>query len=434
MTAWQPYKPNEAAPWNARRVVHLHRRTVFGPTWNEVQRDLADSPENAVNRILDGECRAAGVPSDFETLSELIGNSATTSRNADRIKAWWIYRCLLSPDPLRERLTLMWHSHFATSNLKVGNLQQMMAQNDTLRRHSRDSFRDLLKAMLQDPALLIWLDAPGNRKGYPNENLARELMELFTLGIGHYSEDDVKQAARALTGLTVHNGAFRLHVSRHDAEAKTVLGQTDNIDADQLTEILLKHPATAQRLAWRLTQEFFGEGVVGEAELAELVQQLQKSNLNIGTAVETILHSELFFSEANIRSRVCDPLSFLIAPLRAFEMCQRPPSTLLLANWLQRMGLDLFYPPNVGGWDGGRTWLNTRTVIARANYAAAAVHGELSQPAALRDLKTLAAKHGSKSYAQFVETLFAFDPGTVPTKTETETFVNLMSQPTAHLH
>lgn len=441
MTEWQTYQPTDSCPWRMNRAVHLHRRTVFGPTWNEIQRDIADHPHAAVDRIIHGECRSNGVPDDYAVLADLISNSAAQSQNSERVKAAWIFRCLFSPDPLRERLTLMWHNHFATSNLKVANLHHMTTQNATLRQHAKGQFKDLLKSLLRDPALLLWLDASANRRGHPNENLARELMELFTLGIGHYGEDDVKQAARALTGLTVHHDEFRFLESRHDAGSKTILGTTAEFDADQLCHLLLEHPATARRIAWRLTREFFGEGVVSDRAMSQLSQQLQESHLNIGQAVETMLHSELFFSDANMGSRICDPMSFLIAPLRALEMFEPPPSTLLLTDWLQRMGLDLFYPPNVGGWEGGRTWLTTRTVIARANYAAAVVDGKLHRPVTVPNLKSIAAAYGQTSFTRFVAPLFACVPITDATSTdgsslsdEGQLFIHMMTQPTAHLH
>lgn len=427
-------------PWNARRVVHLHRRTVFGPTWNEVQRDLADTPEVAIGRVLSGNCRADGVVSDFEAMAELIGNSAVESGNADRVKAWWIYRCLFCSNPLQERLTAMWHNHFATSNLKVNSLRQMMVQNQTLRKHASGSFAVLVKAMLRDPALLVWLDAPANRKGHPNENLARELMELFTLGVGHYSENDVMQVARVLTGITVQDDAYKFQASRHDEQPKTIFGTTANFDVDQLTDILLKNPATAKRLAWRLISEFFGESVVSDAARDELVQQLIDTGLDIAAALKTILHSQLFFSDANIASRVSDPLSFVLAPVRAFEMFAVPPSTLLLATWLKRMGLDLFYPSNVGGWAGGRSWLNTRTVIARTNFIAGVVKGELSRPVLTPDLKTLVARHDPPSFNEFMGTLFACNTNggnSMVDSTlgpEAASVVNLMSHANAYLH
>ena len=159
---------------------------------------------------------------------------------------------LCGPDPLTERLTLMWHNHFATSNLKVNDLGLMRRQNETLRSLNRAPFSRLLHAMVRDPALLIWLDAPDNTKVHPNENLGRELMEFFTLGVGHYTEDDVKQSARALTGWRMVGDEVRFIPSRHDPGNKTILGHTAAFDADALVRALLDNPATSRRLAWRL--------------------------------------------------------------------------------------------------------------------------------------------------------------------------------------
>ncbi|MCA9052931.1 MAG: DUF1800 domain-containing protein [Planctomycetaceae bacterium] len=393
MTHWLPYAATDAAPWNARRVVHLHRRTVFGAAWDEVQRDLADGPEEAVARVLTGECRAGGTAEDFEHLAGIIGAAAVESGSAERLKAWWIYRVLFSAHPLEERLTLMWHNHFATSNLKVESLRLMRQQNDTLRRHALAPFGDLLKEMSHDPALLLWLDAPSNKAGQPNENLARELMELFTLGIGNYTEGDVKEVARALTGWTVKQDQFREQASTHDVAEKSVLGRTGPWNGEDVVRILVEHPATAGRLAWRLTREFCGEGVAPETALKELAAGLRDHNLDVRWGVETILRSELFFSDANVGSRVADPMSFLVAPLRVLECWRDPPSTLVLAEWLSRMGLDLFYPPNVGGWNGGRNWLSTRAIIARANYAASLAEGRLSTPTSPPPIAEVVAQH-----------------------------------------
>ena len=172
MSSWSPYKPNDAAPWDLERVVHLHRRTAFAATWKEIERDLHDGPEAAVTRLIEGQARLEGVPEGFEALSAIIGQAAVDSGSAERLKAWWLYRCLFSPHPLQERLTLMWHNHFATSNLKVDDLRLMKRQNDVLRQHAFSHFGDLLTAAVCDPALLKWLDAPSNRKEHPNENLA----------------------------------------------------------------------------------------------------------------------------------------------------------------------------------------------------------------------------------------------------------------------
>src|SRR5262245_10151350 len=397
MSAWSPYQSTSDAPWNLQRVVHLHRRAAFAATWPEIQRDLAGKPEEAVSRLLDGKSRLEGVPQSFDSLSALIGQAAADSGSPERLKAWWLYRCLFTPHPLQERLTLMWHNHFATSNLKVDDLKLMKRQNESLRRLALAPFGELLGSLAHDPALLNWLDAPQNRKGHPNENLARELMELFTLGIGHYTEPDVKQAARALTGWTVRQGEFRDLAAVHDDGEKEILGHAGKHSGDDLIRILLNQPATSRRLAWRLTGEFFGEGVVSAADLDELAQQLRENNLDIRRAVETILRSQVFFSSPNIGTRIADPVSFLMGPLRALECWREAPSTLVLVEWLSRMGQDLFYPPNVGGWPGGRAWLSTRTTIARANCMAALIAGNLHTPARPLQIDALAARHCEKS-------------------------------------
>src|SRR5579863_7719688 len=306
MSSWTPYKPNDATPWNIQRVVRLHWRAAFAATWKEIERDLHDGPDVAVARLLDGMARLEGVPDGFESLAAIIGQAAVDSGSAERLKAWWLYRCLFSPHPLQERLTLMWHNHFATSNLKVDDLRLMKRQNDLLRQHAFSPFGDLLMAAIHDPALLKWLDAPANRKEHPNENLARELLELFTLGIGHYTEDDVKQAARALTGWTVRQGEFVDQSAAHDDGEKTILGRTGNWNGTDLLKILLEQPATSKRLAWRLCSEFCGEHVANEKAMDELAAGLREHDLDIRWGVETILRSELFFAGPNLGSRVRD--------------------------------------------------------------------------------------------------------------------------------
>ncbi len=372
---WARYEPGPEAPWDLRRVVHLHRRAGFAATWEELQRDLKDGPDASIDRLLNGTSYARGVPDDFESIATLLADAAVAANDPARLKAWWVYRMLFGPDPLGERLTLLWHNHFATSNLKVDDLAAMRRQNDLFRKHARAPFGTLLGTTVRDPALLVWLDAPANRKGHPNENLARELMELFTLGIGHYTENDVKEAARALTGWTVADGAFRNVDARHDDESKSILGGRGRLNGNDLVALLLDHPATADRLAGRLCGLFFGENAIADDAIAVLAADLRAHKLDIGRAVATILRSRAFFAAANGHSQVVDPVAFVIAPVRALELLDPPPSTLVLADWAARLGQDLFYPPNVSGWPGGRNWLSTRAIVGRANYAAALVEG-----------------------------------------------------------
>jgi uncharacterized protein (DUF1800 family) len=369
---WAPYEPRAEAPWDSRRVVHLHRRAGFAATWGELQRDLKDGPDKSVGRLLKCETRAEA-PDNFHTVAAALAERAA---DAAGLKAWWAYRMYWGPDPLGERLTLLWHNHFATSNEKVNDVAVMRRQNDLFRKHGRGTFGELLKAVVHDPALLVWLDAPANRKGKPNENLGRELMELFTLGVGHYTETDVKEAARALTGWGVKNGAFYERAADHDDGDKTILGRKGRWGGDDLVRFLLEDPATSRRLAGRLCEWLMGEQVVGAA-LDALAAGLRGHDLDIGWAVETVLRSAAFFAPANLGNRVLGPVEFLVGVPRALECFDPPPSSLLLGEWAARLGQDPFYPPNVGGWPGGREWLTTQAIIGRANFAAALAEGRL---------------------------------------------------------
>jgi uncharacterized protein (DUF1800 family) len=372
---WSAYTPDERCPWDLRRVVHLHRRAGFAATWDELQRDLKDGPKASIDRLLAGKSRLSGVPAEFESTAKLLADAAVSSNDPGRLKAWWVYRMLFGPDPLAERLTFLWHDHFATSNLKVNDLGSMLHQNETFRRLARAHFSELLKASVHEPALLVWLDAPANRKGHPNENLARETMELFTLGVGNYSESDVKEAARALTGWGVDEGEFRVKATAHDSGPKTILGKNGTWTGDDFVAMLHDHPATAGRLAWRLCGLFFGEGALEPAAIQSLADDLRVHNLDIARAVETILRSRAFFESNNLGNRVLAPVEFVVGAVRALDMADPPPSTLALADWAARLGQDLFYPPNVGGWPGGRAWITTRSAIGRANFAASLVAG-----------------------------------------------------------
>lgn len=391
---WKPWEPTPEQPWDRRRVVHLHRRAGFGATWAELERDLSEGPEAAVNRVLQGDCRMDGVAEDFQTLARGIGDAAVGSNNSTRLQAWWFYRALFTPDPLAEKLALMWHNHFATSNEKIDDLSAMRNQIELFYKHGRGPFGDLLRALAHDPALLVWLDAPSNRKGNANENLAREIMELFTLGVGNYVEQDVKQGARALTGWSVRDGAFFADSSGHDPSDKTILGRRGAWNGDDFVRILLEQPAVSRRLAWRLCRTFMGDRVADDAAVDELARELRENNLDVGRAVATILRSELFFSDGNIASRICNPVEFIVSGVRSLELFSPPPSTMRLARWSAQMGLSLCYPPNVGGWPGGEDWLSSHYVVARANFAAALAAGDLDSTP---NVSGLALRHTGKN-------------------------------------
>jgi uncharacterized protein (DUF1800 family) len=384
---WSAYVPSESAPWDLSRVAHLHRRAGFAATWSEIQRDLRDGPEASVTRIVQGKSRIDGVVKDFESVSAALADSAASTAAADRLKAWWVFRMLFSPDPLGERLTLLWHNHFATSNLKVNDLAAMRQQNEIFRKYARAPLGELLRHVMKDPATLDWLDAPANRKEHPNENLARESMELFTIGVGNFSETDVKQAARALTGWSFKPDGFHDFPQYHDDGEKTILGRKGRWRGDDFVSMLLEQPAMSLRLAKRLCEMLLGETFSGKSgatseQLQSLAKGLREHQLDIGWGVERILRSQTFFAAPNLRSRILAPPEFVVGATRALEQFDPPPSTLLLTEWMARMGQDLFYPPNVFGWPGGRNWLNSRALVARINFADALVNGTARYPAA----------------------------------------------------
>lgn len=425
MFNWKPYLPSDVLPWNVRRVVHLHRRAGFGATWREIQRDLQAGPDESVKRLLRGAARSNG--EGFNHLADVIGTSAVGSNNPNRLKAWWFYRLLYTPDPLGEKLTLMWHNHFATSNLKVGDLSVMQRQNALFRGQARSDFQNLLEAVTHDPAVLIYLDANSNREGQPNENLSRELMELFTLGIGNYTERDVKEAARALSGWTVRDGKFHDNLDVADVETKEILGHAGKHRGKELLKILCSHHATSRRIAWRLCEVFMGEEIVDDEALDELATGLRENDLNIGWAVQTILRSRLFFADENIASRVSSPVEFTVGAIRALQVLSPAPQTLLLAEWAARMGQDLFYPPNVGGWSGGKDWLAGQYVVCRANFATAMLQGRLTATGEPPNLGALCEQLGCDyDVGSFVRALSPVLCGVNPDDQRTSRLVDLV--------
>jgi uncharacterized protein (DUF1800 family) len=385
------WQPSAEQPWDVRRVWHLHRRAGFAATWNEIQRDLHDGPEVAIARLLDPKNDEVD---EFERMSLTICDAAVSAGDINRLKAWWLYRMLISSDSLNERLTLMWHNHFATSFLKVNDVGLMRKQNDLLRLHARGPFGELLTQMAKDPALLIWLDADANRKEHPNENLAREVMELFSLGVGNYSEDDVKQAARALTGWTVKKGHFVNLDEHHDDGEKNILRRTGKWNGDDFVQMLVEHPAIALRMALRLCEQLMGEATISESLVTKLAEGLREHDLNVAWGIERLLSSQAFFADENIGSRVLSPTEFVIGAARALQLTSQPPNTLLLGQWTARLGQDLFCPPNVFGWPGGRAWLSSRAVIGRANFVVELVEGKLNGERKKIDVRAIAGDHG----------------------------------------
>ncbi len=374
MSAWERYRPSTRMPWTRRRVHRLHR-VGFGARPSVIERDMERTPEDCIDELLAGEA-APRVP-DFEARAAALERGALATPDSLRLQAWWVFRMLYTGAPVRERLALLWHDHFATNQNKVGNLKLMAEQNGLFREHGAGRFGDLLSAVVKHPALLIYLDAPYNRKGMINENLGRELLELFTTGPGPYAQPDVVAASRALTGWGVAGERFHADEAAHDTGDKTVLGVRGAFDGDGLLTVAGEHPATARHLARRLCEEFLGEGTP-EPAIDELALQLSRSELDIGQALGTILRSRRFHSRQSFGKRFVGPAEMTVSSLRALELEESRPGTLEAATWIRRMGMELFHPPNVGGWQRGRGWFTQRGAIARGNYADTVANGHLA--------------------------------------------------------
>ncbi len=274
---------------------------------------------------------------------------------------------MFSPHPLQERLTLFWHNHFATSQAKVDDLSLMHRQNAIFREHALGRFGPMVEKIVFDPAMLIWLDAQTNQTGAPNENLARELFELFTLGVGNYTEDDIKEAARALTGWTVRDGKARFDIRRHDTGQKTILGHTGTWTAGDVVRIALSQPACSKFLVRKLFREFISETVEPSEEmLAPLVDGYRLRDYDTAWLMETMLSSWVFYSSASIKQKVKSPVDFVVGSVRNLEGRASP---LKMADALDRMNQSLYHPPSVKGWDGGTAWLNSTTLLTRQNLA-----------------------------------------------------------------
>jgi hypothetical protein len=238
MTAWEPYRPTADNPWDLKKVGHLYRRAGFGATFDELQRGVSDGPEKTIDRVL----RGGPADSDFEKTSEFMASERSLPAGTPGVQlaAWWLYRMLRTQHPLREKLTLFWHNHFATSLAKVQNARYMLGQYRLMHRHALGSFRAMLHDMSFDPAMMVWLDTNQSKKGKPNENYARELMELFSLGIGNYTEADIREAAKAFTGYDVKAGKMKFDEQQHDDAEKKVFGKSGPFKGPDIVDLCLE--------------------------------------------------------------------------------------------------------------------------------------------------------------------------------------------------
>ena len=292
------------------------------------------------------------------------------------LKRWWLDRMLLTPAPLQEKMAYYFHGHFTTAAIQKGVTPEMAYnQNQLYRTYALGNLRSLVMAVSQDPAMLLYLDNALNSKAKPNENYARELMELFTLGVDHYTEDDVREAARAWTGYRIdrRNGSSYFDPRLHDEGTKTFLGQTGNFGPKDIVNIIFEQKQCAPFFANSLLNTFVYNDP--EPELVDVVAGLlRKNDYELQPVMGTLLRSNVFFSDRAYRALVKTPVEFVVGAYKALEIAQTDGTAV---RALSDMGQNLFYPPNVAGWPGGENWLTSQMLIARQNFASRLVNGRM---------------------------------------------------------
>lgn len=365
---WQPSR----GEWNRAAATHLLRRAGFGARPGEAERFVDQGLEASLEEVFARDEHEAW---RVEGVKALLPTD-----DADKLAAWWMSLILAGGAPLRERVTLMWHDHFATSNDKVDDARLMYRQNQLFREQGLGDFRELLHATAKDPAMLVWLDGNSNRRGQANENFAREVMELFALGIGNYTEHDVQEAARAFTGWGTQGRSFVFRESQHDPGEKVILGRRGSFGGEQALDLILEHPACARHVARRLLQEFVAPTPEPQW-IEEAAAVLLACDWNIGLTIAAILSSELFFAPEARRSRIAAPVELLAMSVCALDARVSPQEA---AQAAARMGQSLYRPPSVKGWDGMRTWINAGTWVARHNTLAGLARAHVEEAERVR--------------------------------------------------
>ncbi len=318
--------------------------------------------------------RASQNDDALENMLTAVGRRTAERANEFELRAWWLYTMLNGGCPAREKMTLFWHNHFATSIAKVHRTTLMFDQNRLIRQHALGKFGPFLHDISKDAAMIVWLDNNSNLKTHPNENYAREVMELFSLGVGHYTEKDIREAARAFSGWHTNGNDFDFNARYHDDGQKTVLGKTGDWNGEDILDILLKRSDCAEFLVRKLYRAFVSELQEPPAKLlAPLAESFRKTDYDIADLVRRMVSSRHFFSAHAFRQRIKSPVEYVLGAVKTVYEGQ--PSPQPLVHRLEVMGQQLFSPPNVKGWPGGQAWLNTSTVLARVNFAQALVMG-----------------------------------------------------------
>jgi uncharacterized protein (DUF1800 family) len=359
-TALQPYR----GTLGERAAAHLLRRAGFGGTPDEVRRYAALNADSAVAALLAiPPARTIASPPQVDVAEPL--RKGEIRESVAGLQLWWLNRMLTTPAPLQEKMTLYFHGHF-TSRATQRFPRITYNQNTLFRANATGNLRELTKAVSKDAAMLVYLDGADNVASHPNENYARELMELFTLGVDNYTEDDVRESARAWTGWRVSRktDTVAFEPRLHDDGRKTFLGRTGNFDGDDIVDIIFDQPQCARFFASSLLNWFVYNDP--EPSLVDAVSKLlRQNNYELTPVLRTLLASNVFYSPRAYRALVKSPVEFVVGTHKTLGL---PAITEAAVPALAQMGQRLYFPPSVAGWPGGQNWLTSGTMIARQNF------------------------------------------------------------------
>lgn len=401
--------PVSAKDWNADMAAHLLGRAGFGGTPEDIARLAAMSPSEAVKSVVyfkpdlslkpfehsgihdpglepfpesrpaateraekTGESMGVKVKPAGNRRVQPVANTffywlRASALETNRVGYWWANRMLTSNAPLQEKMALFWHGHFANNEDKVRDYRKLLNQLELFQEKGTGSFRDLTVAVAQDPAMLSFLDAGKNVKGAPNENFAREIMELFTMGVGNYSETDVREAARAFTGWNYVDAKFVVNADQHDAGPKTFLGRTGNFDGVQIIDIIMEQPVTADFMAGKLYRFFVREDLDPKLQ-AKLGEVLRKNKYEIAPFLETVFLSKDFYSPASVGAQIQSPVQLAVSTYKKLGL-RTVPGVPDFNAATGALGQRLFAPPTVAGWAQGRSWITPGLLLERGNFA-----------------------------------------------------------------
>ncbi len=380
--------PISSSAWTERTARHLLNRAAFGIPRERVRVLAGMSPEEAVDAFLEFPSgyraekpsfllealtwrerkeRVKGL--DQEARRRLFQARRREQREAiARLRAWWFERMLHGPYPLQEKLALFWHGHFATSAQKVSDSHDTWQLNNIFREYAAGNAKRLTIAVGQSPMMLKYLDNHRNQKGKPNENWARELMELFTLGIGHYTEEDIKEAARAFTGWTYDGPAFKYNIYRHDDGPKRFLGRSGPLDGWDVVDAIFEQPECARFFASK-AWTFFASETPPRETIDGLAATLRAYDYDLKPMLRQLFLSRAFYAEAVMSTQVKSPVQLAIE--LTHDLGLEPAPYITLAQAARAMGQDLFFPPDVSGWEGNSAWVNANAMMLRYNLPVA---------------------------------------------------------------